>query len=88
MSSHLSQSKRDQESATRASQGRISASTNATGLSGAAENHLANGHLLPMWREVLQNADGTFKYRPKDDGTLEAGRWGIDSYGRFVAVDW
>lgn len=39
-------------------------------------------------KESLQNDDGSFKYAPRNDGTLVGpGRYGIDSFGRFVDLD-
>lgn len=48
------------------------------------ERGLSRMPALPGLRSPLQNNDGTFKLRPKDDGTLETGSYGIDSYGRYV----
>lgn len=41
---------------------------------------------FPNTRNALQNADGSFRFAPLDDGTLGLGTYGIDSYGRFVAI--
>ena len=50
------------------------------------ERGLSRIPTLPGFRTPLQNNDGTFKSRPKDDGTLETGSYGVDSYGRYVTA--
>lgn len=37
-------------------------------------------------RVALQNADGSLAFAPQDDGSRTAGSFGIDSFGRFVAL--
>ena len=64
------------------------------GLSGASilayspdkEREIQEKPSFTRYRTALQNAAGEFLVKPNDDGTLSSGTFGIDAFGRFVAV--
>lgn len=56
-------------------------------LSPEQERALAETPSIPTFQVPLQDPEtGRFKFRPTDDGTLEAGDFYIDELGRFVSV--
>ena len=59
-----------------------------SGMSYSAEalRSLMNADRITAYRGALQNTNGQFLFRPNDDGTTPAGTWGIDEWGRVVAL--
>ncbi len=47
---------------------------------------LMNADRITDYRNPMQNALGQMLSRPNDDGTVTAGTWGIDEWGRVVAL--
>ena len=52
----------------------------------AAQKALSNAPTLVATRGPLQNPAGQLLKRPNDDGTMTAGTFGIDEWGRVVAL--
>lgn len=51
-----------------------------------AHRALSNAPTNVSTRTALQNTSGQILKRPNDDGTTTAGTWGIDEWGRVVAL--
>ena len=51
-----------------------------------AHRAFSNAPTVTATRAALQNTAGQFLYRPNDDGTMTSGTWGIDEWGRVVAI--
>ncbi len=52
----------------------------------AEERAIAEKPSFTRYRAALQASNGAFLFAPADDGTLTVGSFGIDSFGRFVAL--
>lgn len=66
-------------------QGRFSEHSQVT-YTPAALRALSNAPTITSTRASLQNTAGQLLKRPNDDGTMTAGTWGIDQWGRVVAI--
>jgi len=51
-----------------------------------AHQALSNAPTITATRSALQNTAGQFLLKPADDGTLTAGTFGFDEWGRMVAI--
>lgn len=72
--------------ATHRQTGNATSSLGVLSYTAAREREIQEKPSFTRHRTALQGADGAFVLRPKDDGSLETGHFGIDAFGRFVTV--
>lgn len=80
-----SSEQKGQEEAQKRQQGQF-AQGSGMAYSAEALRSLMNAERITSYRAPLQNLAGQFLYRPNDDGTTTTGTWGIDEWGRVVAL--